>query len=152
MLNKKCSHCKEIKPTSEFFKDKSNKDGLYDNCKSCHSAYTIAYGKTEKAIKRRNKYVSKFFSTPEGKLKRNKIQRDYRKKNPEKYRARQVIHNAVQRGKMPRVSTLFCKECGKKAESYHHYKGYEFKYDVIPLCKKCHFSIHNCISHQENYL
>lgn len=34
-MKKKCSHCGEIKHTSEFSKNKSQKDGLRNYCKSC---------------------------------------------------------------------------------------------------------------------
>jgi len=33
---KRCSGCNELKPTSEYFKDKSTKDGLKKWCKHCH--------------------------------------------------------------------------------------------------------------------
>lgn len=40
---KKCSHCKEIKPLSEFSKTKTNKDGLSYLCRPCNRAETKAY-------------------------------------------------------------------------------------------------------------
>ena len=35
MNTKKCSKCKQIKPTIDFYKDKSRKDLLCNNCKIC---------------------------------------------------------------------------------------------------------------------
>lgn len=35
---KQCTKCKEVKPLEEFNKDKSRKDGLRYNCKSCTNA------------------------------------------------------------------------------------------------------------------
>jgi len=35
MESKRCSKCGEIKPVSEFSKNKSKKDGLQDWCKTC---------------------------------------------------------------------------------------------------------------------
>lgn len=43
---KSCSKCKIEKPLSEFYKDKSQKDGLWCYCKSCN------YIKSEKTIKK----------------------------------------------------------------------------------------------------
>ena len=35
IYTKQCTKCKEIKPLSEFYKDKNRKDGLYPQCKQC---------------------------------------------------------------------------------------------------------------------
>jgi hypothetical protein len=39
MEEKKCYKCKEIKSYSEFYKNKSNKDGLSGYCKKCQSVH-----------------------------------------------------------------------------------------------------------------
>ena len=36
---KKCSKCGRELPTDNFYKDNRTKDGLYSNCKECHSKY-----------------------------------------------------------------------------------------------------------------
>lgn len=142
MLNKKCSHCKEIKPVNEFFKDSRRKDGLYCNCKICHTEYTIQYSKTEKAKKVAKEHRKKYSKTPQAKLLRNITQREYRIKNSLRARARGAVHNATQRGQLPRVTTLLCIKCSKPAQAYHHHNGYEHKLDVIPVCLPCHHIIH----------
>jgi len=38
-ITKQCTACKEIKPISEFHKDRSRKDGLQRKCKICRKAY-----------------------------------------------------------------------------------------------------------------
>lgn len=50
--NKKvCSRCKELKPYSEFFKDKHNKKyGLSGYCKACKVAY-------QKGLRNKNKPI-----------------------------------------------------------------------------------------------
>jgi hypothetical protein len=42
LRTKRCSKCGEVKPTTEFSKNKSNKDGLSGWCKACTKAYREA--------------------------------------------------------------------------------------------------------------
>jgi hypothetical protein len=64
---KRCSKCKEIKPVTEFYKDKYKADGLTSQCKSCCDI-------------RDKKYHSK------NKGKDNAAARQYHKKHPDKHR------------------------------------------------------------------
>ncbi len=34
-----CTKCGNLKPLSEFYKDKRNTDGLKSQCKTCHNSY-----------------------------------------------------------------------------------------------------------------
>lgn len=47
-IMKYCSHCKETKPKKEFAKDKQNKDGLQNLCKSCHKILSGKHYKNNK--------------------------------------------------------------------------------------------------------
>lgn len=42
---KKCGRCKELKPLSDFWKNKSKSDGLQNGCKTCH--YSSVMGMLE---------------------------------------------------------------------------------------------------------
>ena len=52
-----CSKCKISKPLSEFYKDKTNNDGLYSSCKLCKktSAVALYHGPTGYKYKERAK-------------------------------------------------------------------------------------------------
>ena len=63
---KKCYKCKETKPVSEFYKNKSKRDGWCDQCKSCEKEY---------------------LNKPETKELRRRIAKEYREKNRDKIRA-----------------------------------------------------------------
>lgn len=68
----------------------------------------------------------------------SQIQRpSYEQLYPERLKARCAIGNAVRRGKMPRVSTLYCEDCGAQARLYHH-EDYNKPLQVVPLCSPCH--------------
>jgi hypothetical protein len=49
--NKKCLKCKQVKDTTEFYIDKSRKDGFRLNCKKCCSIYNCAKWKADKTSK-----------------------------------------------------------------------------------------------------
>jgi hypothetical protein len=42
-MSKQCTKCKEIKPLTEFFKDKYFKDGYYSKCKVCKTEATYLW-------------------------------------------------------------------------------------------------------------
>lgn len=53
---KLCSRCKNIKPESEFYKNKSKEDGYSHNCKECGKYYTKKWkSENRDAVKRYNK-------------------------------------------------------------------------------------------------
>lgn len=60
--------------------------------------------------------------------------------HPKRYKARCLIGNAIQSGKVPRAKTLQCHYCPEQAVQYHHYLGYEPEHwlDIVPVCRKCH--------------
>lgn len=55
---KKCSKCKQIKLTTEFYRNKNKKSGLEGSCKTCVKAAAISYRKSnlEKATAREKRY------------------------------------------------------------------------------------------------
>ena len=43
LISKECSVCHEIKPVSEFSKQKGNKDGIRSKCKECDKQHNKQY-------------------------------------------------------------------------------------------------------------
>ena len=80
-----------------------------------------------------------------------KIRRDWRKDNYYRLRDQIRAHNTLgielRSGRIPRINTKLCVDCGQQAEHYHHDKGYakEHRLDVVPLCSKCHRKRHGRI-------
>ena len=58
LVSKQCGICHEIKPVSEFNKDKSKEDGLLSKCKECKKQYSKQYQKdnSEKIKKHKKQY------------------------------------------------------------------------------------------------
>ena len=47
-MEKQCPKCKLFKSTSDFYKDKNRKDGLYFYCKQCHNLNVKKYHQSDK--------------------------------------------------------------------------------------------------------
>jgi len=149
MITKRCSHCKKIKPLSEFSKDKRSKDNHQCMCKKCHLELDRIWRKTEKG-KTCNKHYQnskkckatqkRFNESEKGKVYNRRNALNQRIRHPDRMSARSAVTSAVRAGNLPRVTSLRC-PCGKPAKQYHHYKGYRPEYwlCVIALCIKCHF-------------
>ena len=72
---KKCTKCGEIKPHSEFHKDKSRKDGYATSCKSCRKKYH------ENNKEKRKVYFKEYHE--KHKEERNKYFKEYNEKHKE---------------------------------------------------------------------
>jgi hypothetical protein len=57
---KTCSCCGQNKPVTAFYKNRSQPDGLGNQCKVCHNASVKKYTKTEKGAQMLNKSQSKY--------------------------------------------------------------------------------------------
>jgi len=56
IINKRCSHCKQTKPISEFRKNRTRKDKHQDICKLCQLKYQRDYRQTKKGKACANRY------------------------------------------------------------------------------------------------
>jgi len=65
----------------------------------------------------------------------------YQKRNPEKYRAHYLVRSAIKSGRLPKVSTTKCEDCGVQAQVYHH-EDYSKPLEVNSLCQVCHMKRH----------
>ena len=161
IITKRCSHCKQIKPISEFYKDKSQSKGYGFLCKPCALKKSKIYQQTKqgKATKKRYDQSEKGktkrkiyqqtakFKTYQRQYRQSKRGRAVRKRYalayPKYEKAKSAVQTAIRKGILPKVTTLKC-SCGEQAVHYHHHKGYakEHQLDVIPVCKKCHSLAH----------
>lgn len=49
-----------------------------------------------------------------------------------------MVAKAVREGRLPRVNTQVCVDCGKQAQAYDH-RRYSAPLDVVPVCTPCNF-------------
>jgi abortive infection bacteriophage resistance protein len=139
--SKFCHKCGQVKPLSEFNKDKSGKDGYANHCKACEKLRAEQRRRTPK-YKEYHKQYDKQYQQEE---KRKQWHLEYRRNNKERMVARRAVSVAVRAGRLPRISTLKCSNCPKQARDYHHHLGYAFEHwlNVIPVCRKCHKKLHS---------
>ena len=74
---KKCSHCGFTKPSTEFHKNRSTKDGLAKLCKSCVKELYPNYKRTYRE-KKTDAYVNNYQNHKERMLRNSKSYRDSR--------------------------------------------------------------------------
>jgi hypothetical protein len=84
MKTKKCSKCGEVKPVSEFHKNKREKDGYCVWCKECVSKYQKAY--RENNAEKIKKWQKEYYEKNAEKLKENSV--NWNKNNIDKHKAR----------------------------------------------------------------
>lgn len=122
--HKRCYVCKTTKPTSEFYRSGSKKDGLRSECKTCHTVLArryivrVARGPVRSPVRSRTEYER---ARPHTKV--------YARKSVRRYIRR---HNIV-RGK--------CFNCGGPSTHAHHL-DYNKRLEIVWLCDKCHAAVH----------
>ena len=66
-------------------------------------------------------------------------QRKIRERNPEQYKARVMVNNAIRDGRLNKEP---CKNCGSTKRLQAHHEDYSKPLDVKWLCNKCHIIKH----------
>lgn len=108
---KTCSKCKEEKPYSEFYKDKTRKDGLEYKCNSCQKSYNKDYYEANKekcnaqskAWREANKEKLKAYRKAYYEANKDRINtqtKAYRKANKEKIKAKKKAYQEANKDKL----------------------------------------------------
>jgi hypothetical protein len=124
---KKCTECREWKPTDDFAIDRSRSDGLLARCRSCSSA------------RGKRAYVPR--KSPGVRGSRRVPLRD-----GDRRQARRRVNYLVEQGLIPRPGALPCTDCGHRVgdtarrHEYDHHLGYapEHHERVEAVCSVCH--------------
>lgn len=102
---KYCHRCEIVKPVSEFYKNKSKKDGYNWNCKECHKKWVSDNKERVQAIKRKH-YENNIDEIKSRSKKRYETQKDeikkYRLDNADKKRAYMKKYCATEQHKKNR--------------------------------------------------
>lgn len=122
LLEKTCTSCKQTKPTSEFFKHRSSKDGMTSQCKLCITKHQKAfYQANRERINKRNRHchrLQRYGISPSTYIKTREIQNGLCPicdKPLPNYRLTHVDHNHTN-GK---VRALLCCPCNAGIGCFH---------------------------------
>lgn len=131
---KSCKDCGEMKPLQGgFYPHSGMADGFLNSCKECRKAYAASRVEPRRAA--RAKYEKWRSQQPDRKAKKVAYEMAHRRANPEKYKARMAVGNAVRGGKLLKPATCPCGS-GGRPEAHHH--DYSKPLDVEWMCFKCH--------------
>lgn len=146
---KRCSKCGEVKPRSDYFRERRSRDGLRSCCKTCHQAgVKESHARHADAYHERNVRQSRgrtredrnrHKATWREKYRERNVerQRAFRRDNPEKASAWIAVASAIRNGSLKRADA--CQRCGAKdswLEASHD--DYARPLDVEWLCACCH--------------
>ena len=107
-------------------------DGYLGKCKECTKTDVSKNYDTNFLQKRQ--YEKLRFQDPIRKEKSTGYQKKHRANNPERYKARNAVSNALRDKRLFRQP---CQNCGNpKSQAHHH--DYALPLDVTWLCFKCH--------------
>lgn len=147
---KVCFKCGKTKKSTEFYKHPRMADGRLHKCKECtkkdvsrNYRENIGYYKKYELgrlwlpcrIRARDEYTK----TESGIINLSKAKKKWKKLNPEKRKAYEILNNAVRDG---RVEKKPCAVCNSTYRIHGHHENYDKPLDVIWLCPSCHSMLH----------
>ena len=124
MNEKRCVRCHEVKPITEFGKDRHKKDGLLIYCKSCKREINASQAEYRKEYMKR--YLVTYQKSPEYREREREYSREYRKLHPEKNKANSARYRETLRENGGSVTADELRECLE-------FFNYECAYSGVPL-------------------
>src|SRR5271166_5732652 len=108
MDTKQCYECLVNKPLTEFSVHSQMRDGHLNLCKECAKKRARVYARENPSPHKKTKWYRRL---------KGIYYIRYKKKHPEKYRARTLLNNAVRDGWIVRKP---CRLCGNPNSQGHH--------------------------------
>lgn len=134
-MEKECFCCKQTKPIAEFYKHKAMADGHLNKCKDC-----VKVSVRERRFNQESRDRVLAYDRGRGNRQDKAYFKEYRAKYPNKYRAHNLINNAI------RDKRLFkepCETCGTTKTVHAHHDDYAKPLNVRWLCAAHHRQWHS---------
>ena len=157
MKEKKCIHCGETLPLSEFYRHKQMADGHLNSCKHCQKSRVRA--NRAKNVDRYRAYDRRRYAEDETRqidiIARAAIraidradevreaQRRWGERNKHQRKAHNAVNNAVRDGRLHKPTC--CNKCGQETPSRRlqaHHHDYDRPLNVDWVCTTCHGQTH----------
>jgi len=133
-----CTTCKNRQPLESFYKHRSTKDGFSGKCKECTKIYTREWYRSH--IGYFKVYNKKRMQDPKKRAAAYARINADRKRKPEKWKARVLLHQAIYRKEVTKPNK--CESCGKASRLQGHHADYTKPLSVVWLCAPCHRQEH----------
>jgi len=146
ILMKNCIKCYVLKPLGDYYKHPGMTDGHLGTCKECHKSLMVRNYTENRSEK--SAYDKARFQKPERKAKVLEYQQARRLREPQKYKAREMVGNAVRDGRLFRQP---CQVCGETDSEAHH-EDYSKPLDVMWLCFVHHREHHGQTVTQKTFV
>lgn len=127
---KTCKKCSETKALSEFYKTGGK------TCKACTCARVRERRLTDPKVRAYDRQRAKL---PHRVERAKKITTEWRKKNPDAYKAHSEVNYALKTGAIVKGP---CAICASDENIHAHHNDYSKPLDVIWLCARCHHRTH----------
>ena len=138
--SKTCFKCGETKPLAAFYKHKAMADGHLNKCKECTKKDADKH-RSENLDKIREYDRNRGNRLPKGYAK------EYRTRYPNKYKAHNMVNNAIRDGKLFAEP---CEICGIIESVHAHHDDYAKPLNVRWLCAAHHHQWHAKHGEAEN--
>lgn len=131
-MKKKCSKCGETLDLSKFYKHPGNLDGRTGKCKECAK-------EDVRANRRKNVEKYRAYDRERGNRQPAEYLKNYRVNYPNKYKATNMVNNAIRDGKLFKEP---CEICGSEDSVHAHHDDYLKPLNVRWLCAAHHSQWH----------
>lgn len=148
---KQCKTCGGEKDLADFYAHPKASDGFDSSCKECRKEkvranreakadyYRAFDRKRYRDDPQRKAHCQATARSENGQRLRKQWEARSREREPEKWRARNAVNNALRDGKITREPCFFC---GSENRLQAHHEDYSHPLDVVWLCAGCHGKLH----------
>jgi hypothetical protein len=135
MDEKRCFKCTHVLPldTEHFYLHPETADGFLNKCKECAKEDVKKHYR--QTLAEHHEYDRKRLARPVRKKQRRESQQRRRALHPERYKANQMVNNAIRDGRLIRQP---CSKCGSTVRVEAHHHDYSKPLEVGWLCFTCH--------------
>jgi hypothetical protein len=130
---KRCFRCGRRRLLKFFYAHKGMADGRLGKCIDCTKHDVAANHAAHR--EERSAYEAVRAKDPHRRVKQSQYLRRHRQRNPDKYKARTAVGNALRDGRLVRGP---CRFCGTRVRVQAHHVDYSRPLEVLWECFKCH--------------